>query len=73
MNQQKSQLQFGKYLTKNIRRQAEQIEDVPLVPGVNRTQHLGYVSCTCALLYPTAIVLQLESTPKPKIKLYVYN
>lgn len=61
-----------KYLAKNISRQAEQIQDIPLVPGVNRTQHLGYVSCI-ALLCHAAIELQLKSTHKAKKKLYVHD
>lgn len=76
MGESTKELQFEtlklniKYLTKNISRQAEEIKYVPLVPGVNRTQHLGYVSCI-AVLCPTATGLLLESTNKASIVLYV--
>lgn len=59
-----------KHLRKNFSGHAEQIQDVPLIPGVNHTQHLGYVS-GIALLCPAAIRLLLESTHKAKRKLFV--
>lgn len=46
------------YLKKDVGGQAEQTEDVPLIPGVHHAQHLGYV--LSAVLQHAAVRLLSE-------------